>query len=184
MSTSRSQRIGIWVIAVVMVVGTIGSFFVIVLQNKNSEIDQASQDKLLADYKTQQVAEQAKNRPLDGYASQEFDPATVTELTTENLVEGAGAEAQLESGLVINYFGWTSDGKIFDSTNKEGVTTPTDKLKLSGVIEGWKEGLVGKKAGSTVKLTIPAEKAYGSVDTGMGSPVGPLMFIIEIKEVK
>lgn len=184
MSTSRSQRIGIWVIAVVMVVGTIGSFFVVVLQNKNSEIDQASQEKLLADYKAQQAAEQAKNRPLDGYAAEVFDPASVTELKAENIVEGTGAEAALESGLVLNYFGWTSDGKIFDSTNKEGVTTPTDQLKLSGVIEGWKEGLVGKKAGSVVKLTIPADKAYGSTDTGMGSPVGPLMFIVEIKEVK
>ncbi|RYX78731.1 hypothetical protein EON76_03380 [bacterium] len=184
MSTSRSQRIGIWVIAVVMVVGTIGSFFVVVLQNKNSAVDQASQEKLLADYKAQQAAAQAKNRPLDGYAAEAFDPASVTELKAENVVEGTGAEATLESGLVLNYFGWTSDGKIFDSTNKEGVTTPTDQLKLSGVIEGWKEGLVGKKAGSVVKLTIPADKAYGSTDTGMGSPVGPLMFIVEIKEVK
>ncbi|MBI3889511.1 FKBP-type peptidyl-prolyl cis-trans isomerase [Candidatus Saccharibacteria bacterium] len=188
MSTSRSQRIGIWVIAVVMVVGTIGSFFVVILANSNQTKDTAQQQKLYAEYlekqKEAQAERQATLEPLEGYATEVFDAASVTELKSEVLTEGTGAALKEDSGMVINYFGWTADGKIFDSSRVKGVTTPNGDLKLNGVIKGWSEGLVGKKAGSVVKLTIPADKAYGSTDTGNGSPVGPLMFIVEVKEVK
>jgi peptidylprolyl isomerase len=84
----------------------------------------------------------------------------------------------------VNYFGWTSDGKIFDSTNQNGTTTPTD-ISLSGVIKGWTQGLTGVKVGSTVKLTIPA--ALGYAEAGSPPNIGPnepLQFIIEIKELK
>lgn len=188
MSTTRSQRIGIWVIAVVMVVGTIGSFYVVILANNNQAKDYADQQKMYAEFQEQQKKAQEERQktlePLEGYTAEVFDAASVTSLGSDVLVEGDGAELQADSGMSVNYFGWTADGKIFDSTRASGVTTPTDQLKLDAVIEGWKEGLVGKKAGSTVKLTIPADMAYGSTDTGTGQPVGPLMFIIEIKEVK
>ena len=188
MSTSRSQRIGIWVIAVVMTVGTIGSFFVVILANDNQNKEYEDQQKQYAEYqemqKKAQEERQATLEPLEGYATEVFDSASVTGLKSDILVEGDGTELKEDSGMSVNYFGWTADGKIFDSTRVKGVTTPTDQLKLNGVIEGWKEGLVGKKAGSVVKLTIPADKAYGTTDNGTGQPVGPLMFIIEVKEVK
>ncbi|RYF28838.1 MAG: hypothetical protein EOO17_03915 [Chloroflexi bacterium] len=188
MATKKSQRIGIWVIAVVMVIGTLGSFFVVILANDNQKVDIAQQqkdyEKMMADMKKQQEERLATLRPLDGYAAEAFDAAAVTELKSEVLVEGTGAELKEDSGMSINYFGWTADGKIFDSTNINGTTTPNDQLKLNGVIKGWTEGLTGKKAGSTVKLTIPADKAYGTTDNGTGQPVGPLTFIVEIKEVK
>lgn len=188
MSTSRSQKIGIWVIAVVMVVGTIGSFFVVILANNNQNKDYEDQQKAYAEYQEMQKKAQAERQatlePLEGYAAEAFDGAGVSELKSEVLVEGTGAELKKDSGMTINYFGWTADGKIFDSTRVTGVTTPTDQLKLNAVIEGWTEGLEGKKAGSVVKLTIPADKAYGTVDQGNGQPVGPLAFIVEIKEVK
>lgn len=188
MSTSRSQRIGIWVIAAVMTIGTIGSFFVVILANDNQTKDTANQQKMYEQYmeaqKKAQAERQATLEPLEGYSAEAFDGASVTKLKSEVLVEGTGAELKADSGMTINYFGWTSDGKLFDSTRVKGVTTPTDQLKLNGVIEGWKEGLVGKKAGSTIKLTIPADKAYGATDNGSGQPFGPLMFIVEVKEVK
>lgn len=188
MSTSRSQRIGIWVIAVVMTVGTIGSFFVVILANTNQTKDYEDQQKQYAEYQQMQKKAQEERQktlePLEGYATETFDATSVTELKSEVLVEGSGAALKEDSGMSVNYFGWTSDGKIFDSTRVSGVTTPTDQLKLNSVIEGWKEGMVGKKAGSVVKLTIPAAKAYGTTDNGTGQPVGPLMFIIEVKEVK
>lgn len=183
MATKKSQRIGIWIIAVVMIVGTIGSFAVIVLGNQNQAVDQAALDKQVADYQKQAAEAKKANRPLDGYQAEAFDPAAVTELKTETLKEGDGAVATADSTVVANYFGWTSDGAIFDSSNKNGTATPIS-FGLKQVIKGWSEGLTGVKAGSTVKLTIPAEKAYGSTDNGSGTPVGPLEFIVELKEVK
>lgn len=153
----------------------------------NQKIDQVAlqkqQEQTLADYKKQQQEQQKLLRPLEGYTAAAFDASSVTELKVETLVEGTGKVAKSDSTVNANYFGWTSDGKIFDSSNKAGTVTPI-KFSLAGVIKGWTEGLTGLKAGSTVKLTIPADKAYGSVDTGTGQPTGPLVFIVELKEVK
>lgn len=180
MATSKSQRFGIWIIAIVMAVGTIGSFFVIILANDNAKLDQQQQQ----DQYQKLIDEMRKsNKPLEGYQAEAFDKASVTELKVETLKQGDGAELKADSTINANYFGWTADGQIFDSTNKDGKTTPID-FNLGQVIKGWTEGLTGVKAGSTVKLTIPADKAYGDVDSGTGQPTGPLVFVVEVKELK
>lgn len=180
MATTKSQRIGIWIIAVVMGVGTIGSFFVVVIANNNQKTDQ--QNSQTAYQKALEESQKA-NKPLDGYEAATFDKSTVTELKTEVLKEGDGAELKADSTITANYFGWTYDGKIFDSTNKNGTVTPID-FSLAQVIKGWTQGLTGQKVGSTVKLTIPGDLAYGNTDQGDGRPFGPLMFVVEIKAVK
>lgn len=180
MSTSKSQRIGIWVIAVVMAVGTIGSFFVIILANDNAQKDQVAQED---SYKKMLEEARKANKPLDGFEAAAFDKSTITELKTEVVKQGEGAELKADSTISANYFGWASDGQIFDSTNQNGTTTPRE-FSLAQVIKGWTEGLTGQKVGSTVKLFIPSDKAYGDTDTGTGQPTGPLVFIVEIKEAK
>jgi FKBP-type peptidyl-prolyl cis-trans isomerase len=180
MSTSRGQRIGIWVIAVVLAIGTVGSFFVIILANNNAVQDQ----KTAKDEQAKMLAEMRKsNKPLDGYSAEKFDKDSVKELKVDTLKEGDGAELKADSTITANYFGWSSDGQIFDSTNKNGTVTPID-FSLAQVIKGWTEGLTGVKVGSVVKLTIPADKAYGDIDNGNGQPFGPLMFIVEVKAIK
>lgn len=187
MATSTPQRIGIWIIAVVMVIGTIASFAVIVLGNENTRKDSEEQQKMYDDYVKQMKEQQEKNaaasKPLEGYSAEAFDPATITELKVDTLVEGQGKTAEASSTVKANYFGWTSDGKIFDSTNKEGTVTPID-FSLTGVIEGWTKGLTGVKEGSTVKLWIPEDMAYGPNAASQGQPAGPLVFVVELKEVK
>lgn len=184
MATSTAQRTGIWIIAIVLTVGTIAGFVAMILAPQNDATDAARQQedykKMMAQYQEEQ---RKANRPLDGYAAETFDQNSVTALTVETLKEGSGEVLKADSKISANYFGWTSDGKIFDSTNKNGTVTPVE-FSLAQVIKGWTEGLTGVKVGSTVKLTIPADKAYGSVDTGSGQPVGPLQFIVEVKELK
>lgn len=180
MATSNAQRIGIWIIAIVMAVGTIGSFFAIILANDNQKVDQQNAQK---SYEEALAESRKANKPLDGYEAAAFDKSSVTELKVETLKQGDGPELQADSTIAANYFGWTADGNIFDSTNKDGTTTPID-FGLNQVIKGWTEGLTGVKVGSVVKLSIPADKAYGDTDTGMGQPTGPLMFIVEVKELK
>ncbi len=148
-----------------------------------------------ADTETTQQAQQAalqkqleeqnnmQKEPLPGFEATPFDASSVSQLKVEVLKEGDGPVATPDSTVNANYFGWTSDGKIFDSTSRNGTVSPID-FPLSGVIAGWTEGLTGVKQGSTVKLIIPAEKAYGATDNGDGRPFGPLAFIVELKEVK
>jgi FKBP-type peptidyl-prolyl cis-trans isomerase FkpA len=186
MSTPKSQRIGIWVIAVVMMVGTLGSFAVMVMSTNDSSDQQADINKQLEAMKAQQEAQKqaaAASEPLDGYSAAAFDAASVTELQKEVLVQGEGAELKTSDTVNVDYFGWLPDGTIFDSSKKSGKVTPID-LPLTGVIKGWTEGLTGEKVGSTIKLTIPADKAYGAQGQGSIPANTPLTFILTIHSVK
>ena len=180
MATKTSQRVGIWIIAIVMTVGTLGAFFLPVLVN-----DSQNQESLETQKQLDELRKQAAqtSEPLDGYSAEPFDAASVTELKVETLKEGNGEVAATPTSTVTaNYFGWTSDGEIFDSSKKSGTATPIP-FGLDQVIAGWTEGLTGAKAGGVYKLTIPADKAYGDVDDGSGRPTGPLAFIVEVQKV-
>lgn len=186
MATPKSQRIGIWIIAIVMVVGTLGSFAVMILSNKNQQNDLARQNETYAEYEKQQqkaAEESAKTaEPLEGYQAEAFDPASVTELKTEVLSEGDGQIVTSTDTINVSYFGWIPSGKIFDSTTREGKNTPID-ISLAQVIPGWTEGIKDQKVGSTIKLTIPAEKAYGAQSSGIIPANTPLVFILTINGV-
>lgn len=184
MATTTGQRAGIWIIAIVLTIGTVAGFVAMILTPQNDASDQAkAQEEYLAAIKKQREEEAKTNRPLKGFSASKFDADSVKKLKVETLEEGDGKKAKADSTVTANYFGWTADGKIFDSTNKNGTVTPAD-FKLSEVIPGWTKGLTGVRAGSTVRLTIPADQAYGDTDTGMGQPTGPLKFVVELKKVK
>ncbi len=184
MATPKGQRIGIWIITVVMAIGAVGAYFVMILANDN---DTTSQQQLLEQYQQQQLAaaeaRAASSKPLDGYAAEAFDANSITTLGVTDLKLGDGKEVTAESIVEVNYFGWTADGKIFDSSNQNGVVTPAE-FELKGVIEGWTKGLVGAREGGVRKLLIPTELAYGPNAAEQGRPAGPLGFIVEIKSLK
>ena len=181
MATRTGQRVGIWIIAGVMLFGTLGAFFLPILMNDNAN-KEAEELQALQEQLEQQQTQAAE--PLDGYSAESFDANAVTELKVETLKEPSGETAATPSSTVTaNYFGWTSDGQIFDSSKKGGTATPVP-FGLDQVIPGWTEGLTGAKTGGVYKLTIPADKAYGSTDDGSGRPVGPLVFIVEVTNVE
>lgn len=188
MATSTGQRIGIWVIAGALTIGTLGGFAAMILQQSNASVDQAAQQKQMDEYMKQQTAaaaaHAASSKPLDGYSAATFDKASITKLQTEVLTPGDGAALAKDSTIEANYFGWTSDGKIFDSTNQNGTVTPAT-FGLDKVIAGWTEGLNGVRVGSVVKLSIPASQAYGANGSPPNiGPNEPLMFIVEVKAIK
>lgn len=183
MATRTSQRVGIWIIAIVMGVGTLGAFFLPILVNDNANKEAKTQQQALEAYQKQIEEQQKANKPLPGYEVATFDKKSVTELKVEVLKQGDGKAAEATSTVTANYFGWTSDGKIFDSTNKNGTVTPID-FGLDKVIKGWTEGLTGVKQGSVVKLLIPADLAYGSQGSSMIGPNEPLAFVVELVKVQ
>jgi len=192
MATPKSQRIGIWIIAVVLMLGTLGSFLVMGLSMGNQKTDtaksQADYTKALADYQTQQKAAAQVNadnsEALSGYGPSTFDAAGVTSLKVETLAEGTGDVVKATDSVKSSYFGWTSNGKIFDSSKKKNAEDAPASFALSGVIKGWAEGLTGVKVGSVVRLTIPADKAYGSADSGVIPANSPLEFIIKVQSIE
>ncbi len=184
MSATRSQRIGIWVIAVVLAIGTIGSFFVVILANNNQASDQASAQKLYTEYQAKLDAQTKelsdKYYPiLSGFASRvgTFNADEVTSVTTVDLKEGDGATIDEKTSYSAYYIGWNPEGKIFDQSvdgTKLKAPIPTTSL-----IEGWTKGVIGMKIGGVRELTIPADLAYG--DKGSGDlipPHTPIKFIV------
>lgn len=189
MSTTRSQRIGIWVIAVVMLIGTIGSFFVVVLANNNAKVDQDKQAKIQEQYADYQKKVQAQGDELSVQYFPQFEPyktrpaafdaATVKELGKEDLKIGDGEEIKDGTAYSAYYIGWNPSGKIFDQSIDGSKLKPP--IAGGNLIPGWNEGVIGMKVGGVRELIIPAEKAYGSTGSGEDIPPNtPIKFVVMI----
>jgi len=184
MATSKNYRIGIWIIAAVMVVGTLGGFAAMILQPGNAATDENRRNQLLAEYQSQVEAQTTdlsnKYYPdFSQYASTPaaFDAAQVTELKSVDLKVGTGTEVQDGVAYAAYYIGWNPNGKVFDQSIENG------KLKApingTGLIPGWEEGVKGMKFGGIRELTIPAAKAYGETGSGENIPPNtPIKFIV------
>ena len=86
--------------------------------------------------------------------------AEVTEsgLAFKILQEGTGEEHPAGSDIVkVHYTGWTTDGKMFDSSVSRGEPV---RLPLDRVIVGWTEGLQLMVVGEKRRFWIPEALAY------------------------
>lgn len=81
------------------------------------------------------------------------------------------------SKVQVNYTGWTTDGKMFDSSTTEGKPA---SFPLNRVIKGWTEGVQLMKKGDVYRFWIPGNLAYGDKPTRPGAPAGMLVFDIEL----
>lgn len=195
MSVTKAQRVGIWIIAVFMAVGTIGSFIIIVLANNNAQTDQAKLTELQTAYSKEYEAYQGKvatqgtelsEKYYGTFAQYEsrpaaFDAASVTELATEDLVVGDGETITKESSFSAYYIGWNPTGKVFDSSFEGGALKSPIAVKPGGVIQGWTDGVDGMKVGGIRQLSIPSDLAYGEAGSGEDIPANtPIKFIVMI----
>ena len=79
--------------------------------------------------------------------------------------------------VTVYYTGWTTDGRMFDSSLPRGApsTFPLDK-----VIPGWTEGLQLMVEGEKARFWIPERLAY----QGNQPPFGMLVFDIELVKIQ
>jgi FKBP-type peptidyl-prolyl cis-trans isomerase len=97
------------------------------------------------------------------------------------LTAGKGEEKPKAADTVkVHYSGWTTDGKMFDSSVTRGEPT---EFPLNGVIKGWTEGVQLMVVGEKRRFWIPEELAYGPVVPGSDGPGGMLVFDIELLEI-
>lgn len=97
---------------------------------------------------------------------------------------GTGAVAETGKNVQVDYTGWLTTGKKFDSS--VGTGHPFDFMLGGGqVIKGWDEGVVGMKVGGKRQLRIPPDLAYGAAGySGVIPPNSTLIFDVRLVEVK
>jgi peptidylprolyl isomerase len=78
----------------------------------------------------------------------------------------------------VNYTGWTTDGRMFDSSIVKGQPA---EFALGGVIAGWTDGIPLMSVGDRYRFWIPDEMAYKGAP---GRPQGMLVFDVELLEIK
>ena len=115
--------------------------------------------------------------PPDVAAAPADATKTASGLAYKVLTPGKGGpKPTADSSVTVHYSGWTTDGKMFDSSVTRGEPT---SFPLKGVIAGWTEGLQVMEVGSKVRFWIPEELAYKG-----GEPKGVLVFDVELISFK
>ncbi len=102
-------------------------------------------------------------------------------LVVKDLIKGTGPAATPTSTVTVNYVGVLyKGGKEFDSSWKRGTTA---SFPLSGVIQGWQQGIPGMKVGGRRELIVPASLAYKN-HAQSGIPANStLVFVIDLHGV-
>ena len=99
-----------------------------------------------------------------------------------DIVPGTGATAVSGKKVTVNYTGWLTSGKQFDSS----VGKRPFQFKLGGgeVIQGWDDGVAGMKVGGKRQLKIPPNLGYGSRGAaGVIPPNATLIFDVRLVSV-
>jgi FKBP-type peptidyl-prolyl cis-trans isomerase len=117
----------------------------------------------------------AKNKTREGVKT------TESGLQYEVVKEGTGPIPKDSDIVRVHYTGTLPNGEKFDSSVDRGEPA---EFPVRGVIPGWTEALKLMKAGSTYKLAIPARLAYGPQGRPGIPPNSPLLFDVELLEVK
>lgn len=186
--TPTAQRIGIIVITFVLIVGTLGSFAMMILANENqtNEQEQLQQEYQEMLEQQQKEAEELSATYYNEFKQYEsrvapFDAATVGDsVTFIDLKEGSGETITKEfTNYRAYYIGWNPAGKIFDSSiDGDSLKAPLDLSQMT-LIPGWYDGVEGMKINGVREITIPAALAYGETGQGEDIPANtPIKFVI------
>ena len=102
---------------------------------------------------------------------------TASGLAYRVLKKGTGSQPKATNRVKVHYTGWTTDGKMFDSSVLRGNPAV---FPLNRVIPGWTEGVQLMKVGEKTRFWIPESLAYKGA---RGAPQGMLVFDVELLEV-
>jgi peptidylprolyl isomerase len=112
--------------------------------------------------------------PPDVAAAPKGAQKTSSGLASRVLTKGTGTvHPKATDTVTVHYTGWTTDGKMFDSSVARG--NPSS-FPLNRVIAGWTEGLQLMVTGEKRRFWIPEPLAYG----GRRDPRGMLVFDVEL----
>jgi FKBP-type peptidyl-prolyl cis-trans isomerase len=148
----------------------------------HSEETPVAKPPAAADPAPAQPEQNMPETPADVAAAPADALKTESGLASKVLKAGTGDKKPTAADTVtVHYSGWTTDGKMFDSSVKRGEPA---SFPLGGVIKGWTEGLQLMVVGEKRRFWIPEDLAYGPVVEGSGRPGGMLCFDVELLAIK
>ena len=104
---------------------------------------------------------------------------TTSGMSIKVLQPGKGSRHPRPSDQVtVHYTGWTTDGKMFDSSVARGKPAT---LSLEDVIRGWTEGMQLMVEGERTRFWIPQDLAYKGE---ANSPRGMLVFDVDLIRIE
>lgn len=135
----------------------------------------------LLDFKAMPKAPDPIPAPDDVAAAPEDAETTGSGLASKVLEAGKGsAHPSATDEVLVHYTGWTTDGKMFDSSVARGEPI---SFPLNGVIKGWTEGVQLMVEGEERRFWIPGNLAYGETPSRPGAPAGTLVFDVELIKI-
>ncbi len=116
--------------------------------------------------------------PPDVAAPPKDAKRTASGLAYMSLEAGEGGQHPTRASTVtVHYTGWTTDGKMFDTSVDKGQPV---SFGLGDVIQGWTEGVQLMTVGEKMRFWIPEKLAY----KGERPPRGMLVFDVELIAIK
>jgi len=105
-----------------------------------------------------------------------LDAATAASGLRSKVLQAGTAETHPgeDDTVLVHYSGWTTDGKLFDSSVLRGQAL---RIPLKSVVEGFREGVILMVVGEKRRLWIPENLAYKGQK---GAPAGTLVFDLEL----
>src|SRR5438093_1183448 len=115
--------------------------------------------------------------PPDVEAAPGDSKKTASGLAYKVITPGVGGRhPKATDKVTVHYSGWTTDGKLFDSSVVRGQPAT---FPLDGVIAGWTEGVQLMVEGEKTRFWIPQQLAY----KGQGPVNGDLVFDVELIKI-
>ena len=137
------------------------------------------QGMLVFDVRLISIMEPPSQTPIDFRTPASGARRTASGLSYQILKPGSGrSHPTATSTVTVHYSGWTTDGKLFDSSLAHGSQPAT--FPLGRVIPGWTEGVQLMVEGEKARFWIPESLAY----KGQGPIYGDLVFDIELVKIK
>lgn len=192
--TTTKQRIAIIIIAILLLISTIGIYVLAALGNSET----SKFDEIYAEYQTKSEQLISASQPLSDKYFDEFSKyqsnvkayneasATNGVLDTKDLKAGTGRElTEGDTDYMAYYIGWCADGEIFDSSLSMSEEDDTKAIGLlppisaaGGLIEGWNQGVIGMKLDGVRQITMNGDLAYADTQEICGGYNKPLRFIV------
>ena len=110
------------------------------------------------------------------------------DLLIRRMKKGKGDPIRVGQTGQFHYTGIIAEGDKagveFDSSRREGrITLPVTVGPQAGVLDGWKQGLIGMRVGEQRWLKIPPHLAYGAAGQGDIPPNATLIFELELVSI-